>query len=143
MFYAIIYLCFAGLTIKNLINELSIIVHKWLEIGIQLEIELSTLKSFELQHNKDPRRCLSEMLQYWLDGKACERSRVNWETIIEALESPSVDEGAFASRLRENIQLQYEYGPGSASTSISGVNHMQLRTHDPGMWITLYCNSGS
>jgi hypothetical protein len=124
------------LTIKNLINELNTVVLKWLEIGIQLGIEFRILKSFELQHNKDPRRCLSEMLQYWLDGKACERSRVNWETIIEALESPSINEEAVARQLRENMQLQYEtneYGSRSASRSTSDVNHVQIRAHHPGM----------
>ena len=89
-------------------NELSIVVDKWFEIGIQLEIKPHILKAFEQQHSKDPRRCLSEMLQYWLDGKACEASRVNWETIIEALESPSIGEAAFANLLRQNILLQSE-----------------------------------
>ena len=107
-----------------MINELNIVVNKWLEIGIQLGIELSILKGFELQHNKEPRRCLSEMLQYWLDGKAYEKSHVNWETIIEALESPAINEAAIAGQLRKNIQLQY-----AGSTSTSGVDHMQLRAH--------------
>ena len=105
-------------------NELNIVVHKWLEIGIQLGIKLHVLKGFELQHNKDPKRCLSEMLQYWLDGKAYEKSHVNWETIIEALESPAINEAAIAGQLRENIQLQY-----AGNTSTSGVHHMQLRAH--------------
>ena len=68
------------------------------------------------------------MLQYWLDGKACEKSRVNWETIIEVLESPSINEATFARQLHENIQLQYgtsEYSSGSTSTL--DIGHMQLR----------------
>ena len=128
---------FAALNIKNLINELNIIVHKWFEFGIQLGIEFHILKSFEMEHSKDPKRCLSEVLQYWLDGKACEKSQVNWETVIEALESPSINEGAIASRLRETIELPYEtseYGSGSASRTTSDVNYdVQLRPRDTGI----------
>lgn len=126
-----------------MINELNLVVHKWLEIGIQLGIKFHVLKTFELQHNKDPRRCLSEMLQYWLDGKACEKSHVSWETIIEVLDSPSINEATFARRLRENIQLQYgtsEYGSGCTSTL--GAGQLQLKV-SPGTFLLHYCFIGT
>ena len=77
------------------------------------------------------------MLQYWLDGKACEKRHVNWESIIEALESSSVNEASLASRLRENIQLQYDTSEYvSRSRTIPGVNHMQLGAHSGIIYIT-------
>ena len=90
-----------------MINELITIAHKWITIGIQLGIDYHVLKGFGQQYNNDPIRCLTELLQYWLDGNAANgKSHVNWETIIKALKSPSVNESGLAEKICENHQLQ-------------------------------------
>ena len=91
-----------------MINALVIVVHKWIDIGIQLGIDYHVLKGLGQQYSNDSRRCLTEMLQYWLDGNAANgKSHVNWETIIEALKSPSVNESGIAEKICEDNRLQH------------------------------------
>ena len=90
----------AELDIKNLTNELATVAHKWFNIGIQLRIDYHVLKGFEQQHKDDPSRCLSEMLHCWLNGN--EKSCVKWETIIEVLRSPSINEIGLAEKIFED-----------------------------------------
>ena len=90
----------AELDIKNLTNELATVAHKWFNIGIQLEIDYHVLKGFEQQHKDNPSRCLSEMLHCWLNGNG--KSCVKWETIIEVLRSPSINETGLAEKIFED-----------------------------------------
>ena len=88
----------------NLIDDLVTVVDKWYLIGVKLEVEPSVLKEYEQEYNNNPRRCLAEMLQYWLDGNtpAC----VKWETMIEVLRSPVIDRAGLAERMYKDNQLQ-------------------------------------
>ena len=85
-------------------NELVTIAHKWFDIGIQLGISYHVLKGFEQQHKDNPYRCLSEMLHCWLNGNG--NCCVKWETIVEAIRSPSINETGLAERIFENNLLQ-------------------------------------
>ena len=107
-------------------NELITVAHKWFNIGIQLGIEYHVLKSFEQRHKDDPSRCLSETLYCWLKGNAG-KSCVKWETIVEALKSPSVHETGLAEKIFEDNQLQpqaaalSEDHPQSIPTPVQGI----------------------
>ena len=71
---------------------------KWREIGIQLGIELSELKGFEMSHTVAiPLHLLSEVLSYWIDEHT--DVPVTWESLITVLKSPSVDENVLAERM--------------------------------------------
>ena len=94
----------AELNMTNLIDDLVTVVDKWYLIGVKLEIKPSVLKVFEQQYNNNSRRCLAEMLQYWLDGNA--PTCVKWETIIAVLRSPLLDEAGFAEKIYKDNQLQ-------------------------------------
>jgi hypothetical protein len=92
-----------------LVDDLVAVVDKWYLIGIKLEIKPSVLKVFEKQYNNDPRRCLTEMLQYWLDGNTDSPACVlKWETIIAVLRSPLIDEAGLAERIYKGNALQQE-----------------------------------
>ena len=101
-------------------NELITVAHKWFNIGIQLGIDYYTLKGFEQQHKDDLSRCLSEMLHCWLKGNG--KSCVKWETIVEALRSPSINETGLAEKIFEDNQLQSAASGSSnaKSTPIQG-----------------------
>ena len=68
---------------------------KWFEVGIQLEIETSTLKVFE-EKFRDPTRCYSEVFDEW---KKEMKQPYTWYTMIDALEA--VGERTLASDIRE------------------------------------------
>ena len=71
---------------------------KWCEIGIQLGIEFSELKSFEMSPTgTTPSTLLSEVLSYWISE--CTDVPVTWESLITVLKSPSVDENVLAERM--------------------------------------------
>ena len=69
---------------------------KWYDIGIELDIPTSTLKSIKSMYNS-PADCLVDMLDTWLkqiDPKP------SWKVLINALEQPTVAEKQLAKRLR-------------------------------------------
>ena len=68
----------------------------WFVFGIALGLPIIKLKSIEASHLKEGvKRCIVEMLQYWLDTTpaAC------WQQVIATLEQ--VDLIALASRIKE------------------------------------------
>ena len=87
---------------KNLTNDLSTVAMKWFDIGIQLKIEHSTLKNIESDHRSQT-RCLSEMLRCWFNNDV----DLKWDMILDALESPSVNEKKLAGKIRQEL-LQCE-----------------------------------
>lgn len=90
----------------NLLDDLVTVVDKWYLIGVKLEIKPSFLKGLEQQYKNDPRRCLVEILQYWLDGNV-PSAIVEWETLIAVLRSPIIDETGLAERIyKDNISQQ-------------------------------------
>ena len=72
------------LTLKEIQNELrEVTAAKWYQLGVQLEIPSSTLKTMESNYPCDVHRCMTEVLDWWLRN-APERS---WEKLTEALEA--------------------------------------------------------
>lgn len=97
---------------KNLTNDLSTVAIKWFGIGIQLKIEHSTLKNIESDHRSQT-RCLSEMLQCWFNNDV----DLKWDTILDALESPLVNEKKLAGKIRQDL-LQYESGDDNTAGNL-------------------------
>ena len=70
---------------------------KWFQVGIQLEIDPTTLEVFETQ-SQDPMRCYSNVFTMW---KKERKHPYTWATIIEVLETSAVNERQVAKELRE------------------------------------------
>ena len=68
---------------------------KWYKIGIQLEIEISTLEAFE-QQTSDQDRLYSKVFDQW---RKEQKVPFTWETIIDTLEE--ADENSTAAGIRE------------------------------------------
>ena len=68
---------------------------KWYEIGIQLEIDIPTLKTFTAQSN-DQVQLWSMVFDQW---KREQKVPFTWETIISTLEE--ADENSTATDIRE------------------------------------------
>ena len=70
---------------------------KWFQVGIQLDIDMATLFSYEAQ-SRDPMRCYTSVFDEW--QRDC-KLPYTWATIIGALESNAVTEVAVANEVRE------------------------------------------
>ena len=70
---------------------------KWHIFGISLGIDPYTLDAISTRHRGDPDKCLSDMIQQWLDSE----SKATWEALIDALEAKSVGFVWLAQSLRE------------------------------------------
>ena len=80
--------------IQKIMNEMS--AAKWYQLGVQLGIPPATLSTIESDHPRDAQRCMTEVINWWLQN-APERS---WTKLAEAVKAM----GAYivlAERLRQ------------------------------------------
>lgn len=80
--------------LRTLCNELGEVKRKAYEIGIQLGISHSKL--VELKQQGD---LLAGALDYWLSGNVPDVP-ITWESVVDALESPYVDETGCANKIK-------------------------------------------
>ena len=78
--------------LKDLLEELVYISHKWYYLGIQLGLE-GKLDNIKCDHPENSRHCLSEMLSTWLKVD----QNATWRTLCAALCSETVGEEKLAS----------------------------------------------
>lgn len=83
--------------IKHVRREIYDARTKWYDIGIELEIPTSTLKSIKLMYNNSPAECLVEMLDTWLKQV---NPKPSWRLLTNALEQPTVGEEQLADKLK-------------------------------------------
>ena len=71
----------------------------WEDLGVQLDIEEAKLDEIASSPAK-PERCCTEMFKHW-----CQKypDKATWDTLIEALESPSLEMNDLAKRIREKL----------------------------------------
>ena len=83
---------------KDFMNRVAVhIPHKWMEIGIQLNIPQSHLETFNQRYQGKSTKIFAEMFNYWENQSGDEPK--TWYTIIDALKTPSVGEHTLASDL--------------------------------------------
>ena len=89
--------------LSDLMNEVaSKVFSKWKEISIQLGLTLNDQKYFmELTHG-DPKHCFTFVFTVW---KSRATRPYTWSAVIQALESPAVDEMRLAQELRKKLEL--------------------------------------
>ena len=66
---------------------------KWYHLGVQLGIDDAKLEEIENNYQTTDRR-FSEVIKFWLRGNAS--AAVSWESLVEVLEEPFVDEKGLA-----------------------------------------------
>ena len=67
---------------------------KWKKVGLELDIQQDQLNTISERCNGDPILCYSEVFTAW--EKMTDRADFTWATIVEALESPIVEENKLA-----------------------------------------------
>ena len=68
---------------------------KWYDIGLELKIGAASLDAIQEDNPRNVQNCLRDMLKKWL--RRCQ-PKPTWGALVEALESPLVDEGLLASK---------------------------------------------
>ena len=79
--------------------ELADVADKWRPFGVQLRISNSKLHSIHNNNPSDDAR-LDAVLEYWMDNTP-EKAPFTWETVIKALETPNVEKGRLAKKIKE------------------------------------------
>ena len=88
--------------LPDLMNEVaSKVSAKWKEISIQLGLTLNDQKYFMELTLGDPKQCFTFVFTVW---KSRATRPYTWSTVIQALESPAVDEMRLAQELRTKLQ---------------------------------------
>ena len=111
------------LDVRNVTNELSSVKAKWHTIGVQLGIILAKLNEFKHDHQTAD-RCFAEVIDFWLNGNT--QVPRSWESLVEVLESPSVDEKGLARRLREKGGMIISETAGIPGATESGVQPQEI-----------------
>ena len=95
----------AVIDLRSITNELGSVMNKWFQIGVQLGINETNLHQIEADYCTVD-RCFSEMISFWLKGNT--EVAVTWKSIIDALESPAINEKGLANWLREKKGLNVD-----------------------------------
>ena len=74
---------------------------KWYDIGLELKIDVGSLDAIEEDNPRDVQDCLRALLKKWL-RRAQPNYKPTWGALMEALESPLVDEGQLISKFPHN-----------------------------------------
>ena len=80
----------------DLIKLLSPFSYQWIEIGESLNIPYHDLEHLQYSSSPDSYK-LSKLLQKWIDMRC---SPVTWQTIIDVVGNPPVNNKALAEKIR-------------------------------------------
>ena len=81
------------LDLNTVQNEIHDARTKWYDIGIELKLDVSTLKATESKYS-DSKDCLREVITEWLKAV---RPKPTWRSLVDALQRPVVDESKLAA----------------------------------------------
>ena len=89
--------------LSDLMNEIACKVSaKWKEINIQLGLTLNDQQHFMELTLGDPKQCFTFVFTVW---KSRATRPYTWSTVVQALETPAVDEMRLAQELRTKLEL--------------------------------------
>ena len=78
---------------QHLIQLFHPIRYQWNITGVQLNVDYGDIKSVECKETYSDTNKLNEVLQYWRDGKFCEKS---WKKIISIVDNDLVKNKSIA-----------------------------------------------
>ena len=84
----------------ELLNLLADISNLWYEIGLSLKVPRSILDGLRRRQDSDAIK-LSEVIHSWLT--TTESHLVTWETVIDAIKSPIVNNIEKANKIHEHL----------------------------------------
>ena len=81
------------LDLNTVQNEIHDARTKWYDIGIELKLDVSTLKTIESMY-RNSKDCLREVITEWLKAV---HPKPTWRSLVDALRRPVVDESKLAA----------------------------------------------
>ena len=110
--------------LSDLMNEVaSKVSAKWRQISIQLGLTPSDQECFMASTPSDPLQCFTSVFRVWKNRAT---KLYTWSTVIEALESPAVNEMRLAQELRTRLQSEWDSGEQSKLQFSLGVDVLPL-----------------
>jgi len=85
------------LDLSTVRNEIHAARAKWYDIGIELKVDVSTLKSIESMYSNS-KDCLREVITEWLKAV---HPKPTWRSLVDALRRPVVDESKLAAVIED------------------------------------------
>ena len=79
-------------TVRNALHDVRT---KWFDIGVELKVKISTLKSIETKYHGDDKDCLREVITEWLKAN----DHPTWKLLVNALKTRVIDEPRLAAEL--------------------------------------------
>ena len=86
-----------SLNLKTVLKVLWEARGKWYNIGVELDVETSTLDIISTECQGKVEDCFRKILTKWLNRVEPQPS---WNALVEALESPTVDHPNLADKIR-------------------------------------------
>ena len=83
------------LDLSTVLNEIHDAQTRWYYIGIELKLDVSTLKAIEYKYS-DSKDCLREVITEWLKAV---HPKPTWRSLVRALQRPVVNESKLAAVL--------------------------------------------
>ena len=122
---ALLFSCTVDLVPDNLPKLLNLLADaspEWMDLGLQLGVNQTSLRVIERDHRDMTKRCFMEMLTEWL--KMID-PLPSWEGLIAALKSPSVKRKDLAKMVKKELGIPVEMeepeeGRGKLSYSWNG-----------------------
>ena len=83
-------------------NIAAAIPDKWEDVGIELDLPMSTIRTIESEKHGNLRRCFAEVFDRWQKNPTPQRPFC-WDTVIKVLRSPLIDEPELARKIAKDF----------------------------------------
>jgi len=124
--------------LSTVLNEIHDARTKWYYIGIELKLDVSTLKAIESKYS-DCKDCLREVIMVWLKAV---QPKPTWRSLVDALRRPVVDESKLAEVLESKCcSCNPEQRACEIDDSISHEPRAPQRKHSKYMVVTSFLHS--
>ncbi len=84
-------------------TALMVVRYRWQLISIELGLSIAHLYTLQADYGYGNEQCLTEMVRTWLRRSD---PRPTWESLIDALRSPTVSEARLAAKIEEKYLKQ-------------------------------------
>ena len=83
-------------------NVATAILDKWQMVGFELDLSVSTIRAIEAERHGNLHRCFAEVFDRWQKHPTPQRPFC-WDTVVEVLKSPIIDEPELARKITKDI----------------------------------------
>ena len=103
------------LDLSTVRNEIHDVRTKWYDIGVELKVKISTLKSIEARYG-DAKDCLREVITEWLKAN----DHPTWKSLVDALKTRVIDEPKLAAELEAKYCSCSTESKGNSELEVTG-----------------------